>query len=148
MRTIYQDASERLRAQGGRMTNQRRLILQILDSVSGHPTAEELFDLVNECDPSLHLSTVYRTLRWLESEGLVSTRRFIEDNRQERFDPALPSEHHHFMCSRCKKVIEFDHPQVDEIRKQFEQNSGSHVRNASLTFYGLCEECSSTMNKS
>ena len=130
------------------MTKQRRLILDTLDSASGHPTAEDLYELVNECDASINLSTVYRTLRWLEAEGLVSARRFVEDNRQERFDPALPSEHHHFICSNCKQVIEFDHPLVDEIRKQFEDQSGVTVENASLAFYGLCEQCASISGES
>ena len=141
MSTLLQDASERLRAQGGRMTSQRLLILKTLNSVSGHPTAEELYDLVSAHDPSLNLSTVYRTLRWLEGEGLVSTRRFIEEHRQERFDPVHPSEHHHFLCSRCKQVIEFDHHLVKDIRRQFERENGVVVHEASVVFYGLCERC-------
>lgn len=141
MSTLFRDASELLRVQGGRMTSQRKLILKTLDSVSGHPTAEELFEIVSARDPSLNLSTVYRTLRWLEGEGLISTRRFIEDHRQERFDPAHPSEHHHFLCSRCKKVIEFDHHLVEEIRKQFEYKNGVTVRKTSVMFYGLCSQC-------
>jgi Fe2+ or Zn2+ uptake regulation protein len=148
MSSLYQDASERLRAQGGRMTKQRRLILQTLDSVSGHPTAEDLFELVRECDPSLNLSTVYRTLRWLESEGFVSARRFDEDKRLERFDPALPIEHHHFICSHCKVVIEFDQPSVDGIREQFERQFGAQVENVTLVFYGLCAECATNTGES
>jgi Fe2+ or Zn2+ uptake regulation protein len=141
MNTLFQDASERLRMQGGRMTSQRRLILETLDLVSGHPTAEELFELVRVCDSSLNLSTVYRTLRWLEAEGLVSTRRFNEDHLQERFDPSFPSEHYHFVCSACKQVIEFDDHLVEEIRKRFEGKSGAEVQNTSVVFYGLCKAC-------
>jgi Fe2+ or Zn2+ uptake regulation protein len=83
-------AQERLRAQGGRMTIQRRLLFSILDSLGEHPTAEELLLLARKQDPDLNLSTVYRTLRWLEAESLVSSRVFAEERRQERFDAALP----------------------------------------------------------
>jgi Fe2+ or Zn2+ uptake regulation protein len=141
MGSLYHDASERLRAQGGRMTSQRRLILETLDSASNHPTAEGLFEMVRERDPNLNLSTVYRTLRWLEDEGLVSARRFHEEHRQERFDPSNPNEHYHFLCSNCKRVIEFDHQLVDEIRKQFERESGTVVSSASVVLYGLCACC-------
>jgi len=55
------------------------------------PPQKRIFSVVQERDPSLNLSTVYRTLRWLEQEGLVSARRFDEERRQERFDPALPT---------------------------------------------------------
>ena len=141
MNTLYQEASERLRVQGGRMTNQRRLIFQTLDTINVHPTAEELFELVSERDPSLNLSTVYRTLRWLEAEGLISARRFDGERRQERFDPGLPIEHYHFLCSSCEKVIEFDHHLIEEVRSQFETTTGVIVHNVSVVLYGLCDVC-------
>jgi Fe2+ or Zn2+ uptake regulation protein len=130
----------RLRSQGGRLTVQRRLILDTLESFSGHPTAEELYAAVKKKAPKLHLSTVYRTIRWLEHEGKVSARRFEEDNGQERFD-YTPSEHHHFQCSKCKRVIEFDSPLVEEVKKNFEEQTRVSVETASLVFYGTCNVC-------
>ena len=134
-------AQERLREQGGRLTAQRRLLFAILDSLGEHPTAEELFILARENDPDLNLSTVYRTLRWLEAENLVSARLFNEERRQERFDPALPSEHHHFMCTRCRNVIEFDSNLFESIKSQFQELNGAHVSTGSIVLYGLCADC-------
>ncbi|MFU8772925.1 MAG: Fur family transcriptional regulator, partial [Anaerolineales bacterium] len=87
----------RLHSQGGRLTSQRRLIFEVLQEMDSHPTAEEVYAIVNQQAPNLHLSTVYRTLRWLEQEGLVSTRHFQEKRRTERFDSSHPAEHHHFV---------------------------------------------------
>ena len=142
--TLTQDVRQRLHAQGGRMTSQRRIICETLESLSGHPTAEDLFALVNERDPSINLSTIYRTLRWMEGEGLVSARRFDEDRRQERFDPAHPSEHHHFLCHACKRVIEFDNPLIDQVVASFEDDAGAKVENVSIVLYGLCSRCQQT----
>jgi Fe2+ or Zn2+ uptake regulation protein len=141
MGDLIQEAHVRLRAQGGRMTAQRRLLLTILESLREHPTAEELFLLAIKQDPSLNLSTVYRTLRWLEGENLVSTRVFAEERRQERFDAALPSEHHHFMCTRCKNVIEFDSEMFGSIKTQFQDLNGASVATGSIVLYGLCSNC-------
>jgi len=141
MSELVSQASERLRSQGGRMTNQRRLLLSILDSLGEHPTAEELLLIAHKQDPDLNLSTVYRTLRWLEAENLVSARLFAEERRQERFDAALPSEHHHFMCTRCKNVIEFDTDLLVDIKSQFQDSSGASVRTGSIVLYGLCPKC-------
>ena len=141
MSELVSQASERLRSQGGRMTNQRRLLLSILDSLGEHPTAEELLLIAREQDSDLNLSTVYRTLRWLEAENLVSARLFAEERRQERFDAALPSEHHHFMCTRCKNVIEFDTDLLVDIKSQFQDSSGASVRTGSIVLYGLCPKC-------
>ena len=141
MGDLVSEAHERLRVQGGRLTAQRRLLFAILDSLGEHPTAEELFLLAREQDPDLNLSTVYRTLRWLEAENLVSARVFNEERRQERFDPALPSEHHHFMCTRCSNVIEFDSHLFESIKSQFQELNGARVNTGSIVLYGLCAEC-------
>lgn len=141
MPDLYLQASQRLHAQGGRMTAQRRLILVSLDALDTHPTAEELHAIAVRQDPSLNLSTVYRTLRWLEQEGLVSTRRFDEPRRQDRFDPMLPSQHHHFVCKSCKNVIEFDLPALSDIQQDLEHLHQVRVESASVVFYGLCAAC-------
>jgi Fe2+ or Zn2+ uptake regulation protein len=147
MGDLVQEAHGRLRAQGGRMTAQRRLLLSILESLREHPTAEELFLLAARQDPSLNLSTVYRTLRWLESENLVSSRVFAEERRQERFDAALPSEHHHFMCTNCKEVIEFDTELFNSIKSQFKEHNGASVTTGSIMLYGLCPKCNDNVIK-
>ena len=144
MDELINAAQKRLRAQGGRMTIQRRLIFSLLDSLGEHPTAEELLILAREQDPDLNLSTVYRTLRWLEAENLVSSRVFAEERRQERFDAALPSEHHHFMCTGCKNVIEFDTDLFGAIKGQFQELSGAKVGTGSIVLYGLCSNCRQT----
>ena len=142
MSELFLEAAERLRSQGGRMTAQRRLILRTLENMSGHPTAEQVFHIAHQQDPALNLSTVYRTLRWLEQENLVSTRLFAEGRRQERFDAALPSEHHHFMCTACKRVIEFDTDLIEAIKSRFEGETGACVTTGAIVLYGLCETCS------
>lgn len=141
METLVDLATQRLQAQGGRMTSQRRMILETLDCLGCHPTAEEIFAVVCQRDPSINLSTVYRTLRWLEQQGLVSARHFDENRRQERFDAVLPAEHHHFQCTACKNVIEFDHPMIEAIKAEFATSSGCQVDSASVMLYGLCPAC-------
>lgn len=126
---------------GRRMTAQRRLILETLHNIQGHPTAEEVYKLVKPQSPRLHLSTVYRTMRWLEEEGLVSSLWLEGERRQERFDTSLPTEHHHFVCSHCKQVIEFDTPDLASIQTRIEQEHGSYIESASLVFYGICRQC-------
>ncbi len=124
------------------MTSQRRLILEILEAYSGHPTAEDIYTLARQKDPSLNLSTVYRTLRWLEEVELISPRRFDDDQRSERFDPNTLSEHYHFCCQVCGKIIEFDEALAERIAHQFEAEAGARVANVSLVLYGTCRECS------
>ena len=136
--------------QGGRMTVQRRLILETIQALSGHPTAEEIFLSASEVDESLHLSTVYRTLRWLEEQGLVTPRYFEEDRRQERFDTVnenVQKDHYHFRCQHCQRIIEFSDLQVEAIKKNFSEKFAAEVQQANLVLYGVCEECRQTLAK-
>ena len=138
--TLTEKAISRLQGRKGRITEQRRLILEALETFSTHPTAEELHLRVQETDPHVNLSTVYRTLRWLQTEGLVSGRVFSEDERQERFDAHTPEEHHHFLCQSCKRIIEFDEePPLEELILAFERSSGVRVERVGLVLYGLCQ---------
>jgi len=148
MSDLVQSVKKRLHAQGGRLTSQRRLILEALERRSCHPTAEELYAVVIEQHPRLNLSTVYRTLRWLEQEGLINRRRFDEEHRQQRFEPSIPSEHHHFICQQCKMVFEFEDPHVLAIIRRFSSRSHARVATASLVLYGLCEKCATSPSSS
>ncbi len=71
----------------------------------------------------------------------MRSRWFDEERRQERFDPANPGEHYHFVCYSCKRVIEFDNLLVNTIKAQFELHSGAQVDIGTVVLYGLCADC-------
>jgi len=139
--SLSQLAIHHLHARGGRMTTQRQVILDALENLEGHPTAEDIYLAVRGSDPTVHISTVYRTLTWLGEQGLVNPRWFQEDRRQQRFDQAGCLDHHHFRCLVCNEIIEFAEPLVDQIKLTFEMESGAQVSNASLVLYGECPHC-------
>ncbi len=144
MENLYiQNLASTLRATGGRMTSQRRLIIETLATCADHPTAEEIFERASQLNANLNLSTVYRTLRWLEQEGLVNARLFEDEPRQERFDPVgeRTTDHYHFRCRNCNTILEFPAPLIDVIKTQFESEHGAQIESASLTLYGLCADC-------
>jgi Fe2+ or Zn2+ uptake regulation protein len=144
MRDLMVEATATAHAGGGRMTSQRRLILRTLNELGGHPTADEICAAARRHDASLHPSTVYRTLAWLENAGLVDHCHLDagpENRHSERFDPVTPVEHHHFVCTRCGRVIEFESTRVEVIKKDFIRQHGAAVERSALTLYGMCPEC-------
>ena len=123
------------------MTGQRQLIVASLTALPAHPTAEEVYARAARHDPGLNLSTVYRTLHWLEAEGLVEPRRFRGHGRHDHFDVADSRGEHHFLCTRCQRVLEFDAPQVEAVARAYARRHAFKVHQASLVLYGLCAEC-------
>lgn len=141
--SLMEQVIEKVRADGGRMTAQRRLILEALETGEDHPTAEEIYLRARANDETLHLSTVYRTLRWLEEEGFVSPRWFEDERRQERFDPVTQdsADHYHFRCRICNNIVEFSEPLLETIKNAYQEHFGGSVESASLTLYGVCNQC-------
>lgn len=144
MSRLAREAAITLRTSGGRMTTQRRLILETLEALGGHPTADEVYAVVQARNPRLNPSTVYRTLTWLENAGLVSHCHLDAGptgERSERYDPVTPIEHHHFVCTTCGQVIEFEAPQLETIKAKFVAAHHVMVDKAALTLYGQCATC-------
>jgi Fe2+ or Zn2+ uptake regulation protein len=143
--SLIDQVTQKIRSEGGRMTGQRKSILEILEQHPGHPTAEEIYARVRLSDPEINLSTIYRTLRWLEENGFVSPRWFEDDGRRERFDPVTTAEddgeHFHFRCRVCNRITEFEEPLMAAVRSAFAERSGAAVDSATLVLYGVCEEC-------
>jgi len=63
----FDDAVERVRIGGGRITRARRVLLEDLFDLSGRITAEELAERHDDID----LATVYRSLAHFEDVGVV-----------------------------------------------------------------------------
>ena len=53
-----------------RNTPQRRLVLQALAELEGHPSAEEVYLRAAQLCPGIGRATVYRCLKLLAHEGL------------------------------------------------------------------------------
>ena len=70
------DFEAQLRRAGLRMTQQRRLILRVLAEADDHPDAKGIFTRAFAHDPTLSLSTVYRTMKLLETRGAIERHAF------------------------------------------------------------------------
>ena len=125
------------------MTNARRAILDVIAGSHEHLTAEDITAQAQKRDRTVNPSTVYRTLAFLKTHGLIKSRYFDQDNHREVFEPAPNTEHYHFTCSRCGAVIEFESRYVASLRKQLQDEYGADVARACVCLTGLCAKCKS-----
>jgi Fur family ferric uptake transcriptional regulator len=135
---------ENLKAQGYKLTPQRRAIVDgIVGSEGQHLTAEEIYDLVKEDCPEIGLATVYRTIAMLEELGIVS-RLDLGDNisRYELVHEEENHQHHHLICNNCSKVIEVEGDLLDILEQNIEDKYKFKIKDHSVKFFGICNECS------
>ena len=125
--------------QTSRNTIQRRLVLEAVNQLRHHPTAEEIYAQVQESHPTVSRGTVYRNLNSLADAGHI--RRVSHLNAADRFDFELKP-HYHFYCAGCGKVfdaqLDYDHQLMDRLPK----DSGFLYKEYEITFTGLCPSCS------
>ena len=81
-----------------RYSKQRELVMQTVQQLCDHPTAEEIYDKAAQECPNLSLGTVYRNLNSLVEAGRV--RRVSIPGKADRFDHTLPW-HSHLYCTVC-----------------------------------------------
>ena len=141
MTQFVDQSRQALTAEGGRMTLQRQIILDVIDRSRQHLTADDIIARAQQLDRSLNPSTVYRTLTLLKERGLNKTRYYDQDSHREVFEPTPKTEHYHFTCLRCDKVIEFESTHMPALRAQLQNEFGVEVQTACLCLTGLCEKC-------
>ncbi len=132
------DPREIFREKGLRATPQRLEIYQILAGVRGHPAAEDVFERVKERFPSISFDTVYRTLSLFESHGLLKKVHHLAD--KTRYDTNL-IHHHHFVCVRCKKIVDVWWKAIDAVPMPEGVESLGVVEDRYVELRGICKDC-------
>ena len=141
-RLTHTTVEEMARERGLRMTPQRRMIVEYLQSATHHPTAEDVLGAVNAKYPMTSRATVYNTLHWLESAGLV---RQVFEGGGLRFDPNTGG-HHHFVCRACGRIEDVECDLVGEV--EFCALPGrQQIENYEVTMRGLCADCADKKNE-
>jgi Fur family transcriptional regulator, ferric uptake regulator len=130
-----------LRDHGYRLTSPRWLVWSVLRSAGGHLTAEEIARQVNEADPTINISSVYRSLTLFEDLDLVRESHLgIDDSA--RWEIAHPDDHFHMVCRRCGTVGHHVGELVDQIRSHLGTQHHFGAENIDLVVTGICEDCS------
>jgi Fur family ferric uptake transcriptional regulator len=123
-----------LRDAGLRMTQQRRLILRVLAEASDHPDAKAIFNRTFAQDPSLSLSTVYRTMKLLEERGAIEKHAF--NDGVSRYEHADQSHHDHLIDIDTGQVIEFSSEEIEKLQARIASELGYDIVRHRLELYG------------
>ena len=121
------------------MTRQRRVILQKLQQVKTHPSAEEVYEIVRQELPRISLGTVYRNLETLVQSGEIQ--RLEHCGTTRRFD-GNTNNHYHIRCVRCGRVDDVEIDPVQELDDQVRHTTDYQVIGHQLEFLGFCRDCS------
>jgi len=129
------EMTQRLVANGIRLTKQREEVFGILLQKRDHPTATEVFLRAKKHMPSISLATIYNCLEALVDCGLVKQ---VNVNRAPTRFCANLQEHSHFYCEGCGSVSDV----ALSLNRVWDLPPGFVVVQADVSLRGMCPKCS------
>ncbi len=132
-----------LNERGWRLTPQRETILQIFQNLArgNHLSAEDLYDLLHNEGEKISLSTIYRTLKLMARMGILRELELAEGHKHYEINQPYPNHHHHLICVRCNKTIEFKNDSILKTGTKTARKEGYHLLDCQLTVHAICPSC-------
>ena len=121
-----------------RRTNQKDLILKIINNSCTHPTANEIYEQARKEISNISLGTVYRILNNLIEKSEIRTIQSIDNIH--RYDN-VNWKHDHFICIKCGTVDDIEKMNNKEIK----MINNNKVLDCDITYKGICNKCQEKM---
>ncbi|MCS7222301.1 MAG: Fur family transcriptional regulator [Anaerolineae bacterium] len=130
---------EALRRSGYKVTRARRMVLEALIAATGHATASDVVTRVQAHAPGVGRASVYRALDLFSQLGLVQASGLGSAATTYTLAPA--GHHHHLVCVRCHKIVEFDDCYLADLQRQLAERFGFQINGHLVEMYGRCPGC-------
>lgn len=127
-----------------RNTMQRSLVLEAVNNLSCHATADEVYNIIRQKHPHISRATVYRNLNLLSDLGEI--RKLALPGGAYRFDH-LDYDHYHARCTKCNKIVDIEMEFIDDLEKNIKNKIGFDLNGHDIIFKGICHECKIKINK-
>lgn len=121
------------------LTTQRIFILETVEQLNSHPTAEEVYIAVKRRMPKISLGTIYRNLQVLEELGFVEKLN-IKLQTEARYE-IKKEPHYHIICTRCLAIEDLGNFRSVSLEPNAQKMSGFETSGHDVTIYGLCPKC-------
>ncbi len=128
-----------IRQMGLKVTQQRIAILESLSEGRAHVTAQEVFESVNAKYPEIGFATVYRFLRKMAEQNMVTEVRM--GGLPARYELTPRKHHDHLTCIQCGQIVEFESQKIESLQEQVAKAHNFRLTHHVLELYGVCPLC-------
>src|SRR3954463_13541031 len=124
-------------AAGLKMTDQRKVIIKVLEDSGDHPSVETVCERAKKVDASVSIATVYRTLGLLDELGLVLKHDFGETYARFEIKPDPDQGHHtHPIDTETGQVIEFHNEEMERLIHKIPADLGYEIVDHTFEIFG------------
>ena len=120
------------------VTHQRQVLYEVMKTMHGHPSPEEVYARVKKKVPAISLATVYKNIHLFVESGVFREVSMHHGSlRVEMNDEA----HHHLVCSKCKAIIDIGEKELGLVSKRDKLPGGFLVERYAVDVIGICAKC-------
>tara|TARA_B110000467_G_scaffold123116_1_gene114902 strand:- start:20 stop:427 length:408 start_codon:yes stop_codon:yes gene_type:complete len=122
------------KTKGVRLTDQRKVIAEVMSNSNDHPDVDELHKRVNKLDKKISIATVYRTVKLFEESGIVEKHDF--KGGKARYEEAPEQHHDHLIDINSGEIIEFVDKDIEILQIKVAKKLGYKLVDHKLELYG------------
>ncbi len=143
MQRVFDDEArvldEHLKREGLNRSARRDVVVNTFLSSDKHLSVDDLYNLVRRRSPGIGRTTVYRTLKLLESAGLAQA---LVLKGETFFERELNRRHHdHFICNVCNAIFEFTSDEIEALQEEEAKKIGFRIEGHKHQVFGTCSKC-------
>jgi len=121
-----------------RVTVAKRTVAQVLMATDRHLTADEITTLVQERQPDVSPSTIYRILEEFENLKIVVHAHLGQSAAVYHLAGAV---HGHLTCEQCGATLEIPAAHFDALSKDLQKSYGFLLDRHHVAISGTCDYC-------
>jgi Fur family ferric uptake transcriptional regulator len=115
-------------------------VLEAFLQTEKHVSINELVERLDNNGWRLDSEFVKETLKLMCRFGFAHKSRF--DNGVVLYEHRHLGQHHdHMICTKCRKILEFEENQIEQLQIKIAANHGFHMLQHRMEIYGICNDC-------
>lgn len=115
-------------------------VLEVFLQNERHVTVEEMVARLARNGWDLDIEFVRETMKLMCRFGFAQKSRF--NNGELRYEHRHLGQHHdHMICTKCKKIVEFENERLEQLQIKIADAQGFHMLQHKMEIYGICDTC-------
>lgn len=115
-------------------------VLEAFLQTEKHVSVNELVARLDHNGWQLEPEFVKETLKLMCRFGFAHKSRF--DNGMVLYEHRHLGQHHdHMVCTKCRKILEFEEDQIEQLQIKIAASHGFHMLQHKMEIYGICNSC-------
>lgn len=120
------------------VTHQRQVLYEVMLTLPGHPSPEEVYARVKMRIPAISLATVYKNIHLFVERGVLKEVSMHHGSLRVELNS---HPHHHLVCSHCKAITDIKEEDLGILSTPKRVPAGFRVERYAIDVIGICAVC-------